>query len=162
MWGNLPAKGRFLLVALAVFWTVGAFLLLASWRSAAAENRARQAPTCSESQLFTSAECQITLHGTMAGLTHDQAKMDVSGRHISANVTLAGQLPDVAGVPVRVTFYRGEPIHIEVLDLKIDTNRAPSSSRETFQIIGMFFLIGGTVLVGANVLLGFIGRLGSR
>ncbi|WP_157746443.1 hypothetical protein [Micromonospora inositola] len=47
-------------------------------------------------------------------------------------------------------------------DLKIDTNRASSSSRETFRIIGMFFLIGGTVLVGVNVLLGFIGRLGSR
>jgi hypothetical protein len=158
----MPEKGRQLLVALAVFWTVGAVLLLASWRSAVAENRARQAPTCSESQLFTSAKCQITLNGTMTRLTNEQAKMDVSGRHISADVTLKGQQPDVAGFPARVTFYRGEPIHFEVLDLKIDTNRAPSSSRETFQIIGMFFLIGGTVLVGVNVLFGFTRRLGSR
>lgn len=154
MWGNRPVTGRAALAVLALFWTVAALLLVASWRSAVAENRARQAPTCFESQLFTSAECQITLGGTMTGLTHQQAKVEVSGRNISANVTLAGRLPAVAGVPVRVTFYRGEPIHIEGRQLKIDTTRAPSSSRETFRTIGMFFLVGGALLVGVNVLFG--------
>ena len=162
VWGNKPVTGRAALAVLAVFWTVGAILLVASWRSAVAEERARQAPTCSESQLFTSAECQITLPGTMTRLTHEQAKMDVNGRHVSASVTLAGQLSDVAGLPVQVTFYRGEPIHIEGWDLTIDTNRAPSSSRETFRGIGMGFLILGTVLVGVNVLLGAIARPGAR
>lgn len=113
MWGIRPVTGRVPLAALALFWTVGALFLVASWPSAVVDDRVRQAPTCSQSQLFTSADCQVTLDGTMTALTSNRAKMDIAGHHISANVTIARQLPEVAGLPVRVTFYRGEPMHIE-------------------------------------------------
>jgi hypothetical protein len=155
---NRPLTGRDALVALALFWTVGACLLVASWRSAVAEDRVREAPTCSESQLFTATECRITLDGTMTSLTSDRAEMDVGGRHVSATVTISGTIPDMSGVPVRVTLYRGKPMHIEGQDLKIDTDDAPARSYTDFRNVGMFFLIGGALLVGANVLIGSIGR----
>jgi hypothetical protein len=162
VWGKRPVTGRAALAALALFWTVGAVLLVMSWHSAAAENRVRRAPTCSQRQLFTSAECQITLDGTMTVLTSREAKMDVSGRDISANVMIVGQLPNMTGRPVMVTFYRGEPIHIEGRQLNIDTNAAPSTSHTNFRNAGMFLLIGGAIIVGINVLVGFIRRAGSR
>lgn len=98
------------------------------------------------------------LDGTMTSLTSDWAEMDVGGRHVSATVTISGTIPDVRGVPVRVTLYRGKPIHIDGHDLKIDTDGTPASSHTDFRNAGMFFLIGGAVLVGANVLIGSIGR----
>jgi hypothetical protein len=39
-----------------------------------------------------------TLDATMTALTYGQAAMDVGDRHVSADVTLNGQLPDVAGL----------------------------------------------------------------
>jgi hypothetical protein len=156
VWWSRPLTGRPALAALALFWTVGAWLLVASWRSAVAEDRVREAPTCSESQLFTATECRITLDGTMTSLTSGRAEMDVGGRHVSTTVTIAGTIPDVSGVPVRVTLYRGKPIHIDGQDLKIDTDDAPTRHTD-FRNAGMFFIIGGTLLVGANVL-GSIGR----
>lgn len=158
MWMNRPVTGRAALAALALFWTVGAFLLLASWRSAVAEDRVREAPTCSESQLFTATECRITLDGTMTSLTSDRAEMDLGGRRVSASVTIAGTIHDASGVPVRVTLYRGKPIHIDGQDLKIDTDDAPTSSHTNFRNAGMFFIIGGALLVGVNVLIGSIGQ----
>lgn len=155
---NRPLTGRKALAALALFWTVGACLLVASWRSAGAEDRVRDAPTCSEGQLFTATECRITLDGTMTSLTSDRAEMDVGGRHVSANVTLSGTIPDVSGAQVRVTLYRGKPIHIVGQDLKIDTDDAPATSHRDFLNAGLFCLIGGGFLVGANVLIGSIGR----
>lgn len=119
---------------------------------------AREAPTCSGSQLFTAMECRITVDGTMTSLTSDRAEMDVGGRHVSATVTISGTIPDVSGVAVRVTLYRGKPIRIDGQDLKIDTDNAPASSHTDFRNAGMFFLIGGALLVGANVFIGSIGR----
>jgi hypothetical protein len=142
------------LAALLMFWAVGAVLLAAASRSAAEENRVRQAPTCSQSQLFTSADCQVTLDGTMTSLTSDLAEMDVSGHHTSAAVTISSQISDVAGLPVRVTFYLGEAIHVEGSLLKIDTDASPSTDHTNLRNGGMFFLIGGTILVIVNVLFG--------
>ncbi len=84
--------------------------------------------------------------------------MDIGGRRGSATVTISGTIPDVSGVPVRVTLYRGKPVHIDGQDLKIDTDDAPASSHTDFRNAGMFCLIGGALLVGANVLIGSIGR----
>jgi hypothetical protein len=158
MWMNGPLTGRAALAALTLFWTVGACLLLASWRSAEVEDRVREAPTCSESQVFTAAECRITLDGTMTSLTSDRAEIGLGGHHVSASVTIAGTIPDVSGMPVRATLYRGKAIHIDGHDLNIDTDDAPTSSHMNFRNAGMFFIIGGALLVGANVLIGSVGQ----
>ncbi len=158
MWMNRPVTGRAALAALALFWTVGACLLLAAWRSAVAEDRFREAPTCSESQLFTAAECRITLDGTMASLSSNRAELDLGDRHVSASVTIAGTIPDVSGMTVRATLYRGKVIHIDGHALDIDTDDAPASSHKNFRSAGMFLIIGGALLVGANVLIGSIGQ----
>ncbi|WP_426513424.1 hypothetical protein ACPPVO_24135 [Dactylosporangium sp. McL0621] len=139
---------------MAIFWTVGACLLLAAWRSGVAEDRARHAPTCPEGQAFTPAECQITFDGTMTGLTHDRAEMDVGGRRATAKVTLSGEISDVRGVPVRVTLYQGKVIHIEGQRLKIDTGDAPATNHTNLRNFGMFCIVGGAALAGANLLLG--------
>lgn len=158
MWLNRPFTVRDALAAVAIFWTVGACLLVAAWRSGVAEDRAHRAPTCSEGQAFKPVECQITIDGTMTGLTHDRAEMDVGGRRATARVTLSGEISDVRGVPVRVTLYRGKVIHIEGQRLKIDTDDAPASSHTALRNIGMFFIVGGAVLAGVNLLLGSIRR----
>jgi hypothetical protein len=137
---------------LVLFWTVGAVCLAASWWSAVAEDRIREAPTCSESQLFTSANCRITLDGTMISRTHDLVEVYVGGRQVSAAVTLKGELYDVSGMPVRVTLYRGEPIHIAGKDLEINPDGSPAHNRTHFLLFGMASLIGGTLLVGVNAL----------
>jgi hypothetical protein len=88
--------------------------------------------------------------------------MDVDGRHVSTEVKLHGQLPDnVAGLPVRVTFYRGVALRIEGGDLNFDTDGAPVNSVNDFRFAGLFFLIGGTFLVGANALVRSVRRADS-
>ena len=87
-------------------------------------------------------------------LTREQVAVDVDGRHVSAEVRLHGQLPEnVAGLSVRVTFYRGVAVHIEGGDLNFDTDGAPVNSVDDFRFAGVFFLIGGTFLVGADALI---------
>jgi hypothetical protein len=158
MWGGRPPSRRFALAVLATFWTVGACLLVASCRSAVAENRAREAPTCSESQLFTAAECRATLDATMISLNSHRAEMYVKGRRVSAGVKIAGPIPYVRDLPVRVTLYRGEPIHVEGQDLTIDTDDSPANSRADFLFWGTALLIIGPFVVGANTLIRFLGR----
>ena len=75
--GDGFVTARRALVGLALFWTVGAALLVASWFSATVQDRFQHAPTCSQSQLFTSADCRVTLDATMTALTYGQAAMDV-------------------------------------------------------------------------------------
>jgi hypothetical protein len=142
------------LLTLAVFWTVGAVLLVASLYGSVGLDRFRSAPTCSPSQAFTSADCRITVDATLTALTRDQVAMDVDGRHISTGVFLHGQLPDnVAGVPVRVTVYRGVVVHVEGGDLNFDTGAAPVNRVGNLRFAGLFFLIGGAFLVGLNALI---------
>jgi hypothetical protein len=142
------------LAAYALLWTVGALLLLAAWRSAVAEDRIRTAPICSESQIFTSTECRITLDATMTSLTSTRAELDVGERHVSAAVRLAGPTSGASGVPVRVTIYRGQPIHVEGSKFNFDTEASPTTQREDFLNFGLVVLIGGNVLVSINLLIG--------
>jgi hypothetical protein len=143
---------------LALFWTVGACFLLAAWRTAVAEDRVRQAPICSQSQLFTAADCQITRDGTMTSLTSSRAEIDLGGHHVSASVRIKGTISDVSGMPVRATPYRGRVVHIDGHDLNVDTDDSPTSNLTFFRELGMFFIIVGALLVGANVLIGSIGQ----
>jgi hypothetical protein len=150
------------LLALAGFWAVGVVMLVGSLFGSVGLDRFRHAPTCSPSQVFTSADCRIAVDATLTALTREQVAMDVDGRHVSTEVKLHGQLPDnVAGLPVRVTFYRGVAVHIEGGDLNFDTDGAPVNSVNDFRFAGLFFLIGGTFLVGANALVQSVRRADS-
>ena len=154
-----PVRGdgftaRKALLALAGFWTIGIVMLVGSLYGSVDLDRFRRAPACSPSQVFTSAYCRIAVDATLTALTRSQAAVDVDGRQISAAVKLHGQLPgNVAGLPVRVTFYRGVAVHIEGGDLSFDTDGAPVDSVDDFRSAGLFFLIGGTFLVGVNALI---------
>jgi hypothetical protein len=94
----------------------------------------------------------------MISLTSDRAVMDLGGRRATAKVAISGTVPDVRGLPVFVTLYRGKIIHIEGYHLKIDTDGAPSTNHSNFLNLGMFFVIGGAILVGVNVLIGSLMR----
>jgi hypothetical protein len=151
------------LLALAGFWTVGVVMLVGSLFGSVGLDRFRHAPTCSPSQVFTSADCRIAVDATLTALTREQVAMDVDGRHVSTEVKLHGQLPDnLAGLPVRVTFYRSVVVHIEGGDLNFDTDAAPVNRVNDFRFAGLFFLIGGTFLVGANALIRSVRPADSR
>ena len=142
------------LLTLAGFWTVGVVMLVGSLFGSVGLDRFRNAPTCSPSQVFTSADCRITVDATATALTRGQIVMDIDGRQVSPEVNLHGPLPaNVAGLPVRVTFYRGVAVHVEGGDLNFDTAGAPVDRVNDFRAAGLFFLIGGTVLVGVNALI---------
>jgi len=93
-------------------------------------DRFRHAPTCSPSQVFAAAYCRITIDATVTSLTREQIVMDVDGRHVSHEVMLHGPLPgNVAGLPVRVTFYQGVVVHIEGGDsISTRTAHPPTTS----------------------------------
>jgi hypothetical protein len=158
MSGNRPLTIREAAAVMAVFWTVGACLLVAAWRSGIAEQRASRAPLCAEGQAFTPTHCQVTLDGTMTGLTADKADVDIAGRHITAEVSLAGPKPDVSGVAVRVTMYQGKVIHIQGEQLNFDTEDAPPTHRSNLQNFGIAAILVGSLLAGGNVLLGLLQR----
>jgi hypothetical protein len=147
------------LLALAGFWTVGVVLLVATLYGSVGLDHFRSAPTCSSSQLFTSAYCRITLDATVMVLTREHVVVDVSGREISPEVYLHGPLPgNVAGLPVRVTFYQGVAVHVEGGDLNFDTAAAPVDHVGELRIASLFFLIGGTLIIGVNALARFARR----
>ena len=91
-----------------VFCVVAASLLLASWRSNVEGARARNAPMCALSQVFSAARCQATLPGMMTKITGGELDVTVNGRSIHSTVTLRGNLPHTSpAIPVQVTLYRG-------------------------------------------------------
>jgi hypothetical protein len=142
------------LLALAGFWTIGVAMLVASRYGSVGLDQFRQAPTCSPSQVFTPAYCRITVDATLTALTSGQAAMDIGRRHVSVEVKLHGPIPDnLAGLPVRATFYRGAVVHIQGGDLNFDTDAAPVDRVDDLRFVGLFFLIGGTFLTGAGALI---------
>jgi len=148
---------------LAGFWTVGVVMLVGSLFGSVDLDRFRHAPACSLSQVYTSAYCRIAVDATLTAVTRDQIVMDVDGRRVTAEMNFHGPLPDaVAGLPVRVTMYRGIAVHIEGGDLNFDTLDAPVNRVSEFRFAGLFFLIGGTFLVGANALVRSVRRADSR
>lgn len=89
----------------------------------------------------------------MTAVTREQIVMDVNGRRVTAEMDFHGPLPDAAaGLPVRLTIYRGVAVHIEGGDLNLDSLGAPVNSANDLRFAGLFFLLSGTVLVGANAL----------
>ncbi|MET3423812.1 hypothetical protein BJ973_003024 [Actinoplanes tereljensis] len=146
-------RPRQALLVLAGFWTVGVVLLVASLFGSVGLDRFRQAPTCSNSLVFTTAYCRITVDATLIALTREEIVMDVGARRVAIDSYLHGPLPDdVAGRPVRVTFYRGVVVHVEGGDLNFDTVAAPIDRTDELRFAGLFFLIGGTFLVGIDTL----------
>lgn len=155
MRGDNFTPGKALLV-LAGFWTAGVVMLVASLYGSVGLDHFRHAPTCSPSQVFTSANCRITLDATVTALTREHVALDVHGRQISPEVDLHGPLSDnEAGLPVRVTFYQGLAVHIQGGDLNFDTAAAPVDHVDELRAAGLFFLIGGTLIVGVNALIQF-------
>jgi hypothetical protein len=73
--------GRKAPLALAGFWTVGAMMLVGSLFGSVGLDRFRHAPTCSPSQVFTSAYCRIAVDATVTAVTREQIVVDVDGRH---------------------------------------------------------------------------------
>jgi hypothetical protein len=149
---------RTALLALAGFWTTGVVMLVGSRFAAVGLDRFRHAPTCAPSRVFTSADCRIALDATLTPLTGERVAMDVDGRHVSTGVKYHGPIPgnpipgNVAGVPVRVTFYRGVAVHVEGGDLSFDTDAAPVNRVNELRFFGLFCLLGGTFVVGAGAL----------
>jgi hypothetical protein len=142
------------LLVLAGFWAFGVVMLVGSLYGSVGLDHFRHAPTCSPSQVFTSAYCKSTLDATVTTMTREHVAIDVHGRQSSPEVNLHGPLPDnVAGLPVRVTFYQGIAVHIEGGDLNFDTAAAPVSHVDELRGAGLFFLIGGTLIVGVNALI---------
>ena len=68
---------------------------------------------------------------------------------------ITGQLAYVYGTPARVTFYRGQPIHVEGSGVRVDAKGSPQKNTMNFGMAAGFFL--AAALVSAAVLL--IGRL---
>jgi hypothetical protein len=117
-----------------------------------AQDRFRHAPTCAQSQLFTSANCRITVGATMTALTREEVSMTVGDHLVSTEVMVHGPLMDVAGRPAQVTFYQGLVVHIQSGDLNFDTAAAPGNHVRELRFGGLFFLIGGTLVVGVSAL----------
>ncbi|BCJ47539.1 hypothetical protein GCM10010168_18970 [Actinoplanes ianthinogenes] len=141
------------LLVLAGFWAVGVVLLVGASFGSVGVERLRDAPACPADQVFTPAYCRITVDATVTALTSDQITMDVGGRRVAPEVYLHGTLPDrVAGLPVRVTIYRGAAVHVQGGTLNFDTADAPADHVDELRAAGLFFLIGGAVLVGVNAL----------
>jgi len=128
------------------FWVVGGSLLLASWRSDVAAERARDAPICAHRDLFSGADCQATVAGELTKFTSSEMDVTVDGRSISSSVTISGQLPRTSpAIPVEVTIYRGQIIHIEgETNLSVDTDAAPSTRSGNYRNFGICFLVFGT------------------
>lgn len=129
-----------------VFWVVGGSLLLASWRTGVTAERARHAPICAHSEVFSGADCQITIAGKLTKFTSGEMDVTVDGRSISSAVTISGPLPHIPpAIPVEVTFYQGRVIHIEgETDLSVDTDAAPSTNSWNYRNFGICFLVFGT------------------
>ncbi|WP_157441860.1 hypothetical protein [Actinoplanes awajinensis] len=137
------------LLVSAGFWTFGVLLLVGSLYGSVGLDQFRHAPTCSPDQVFTATDCRVTVDATLTALTPDQVGIDVGGRQSSIEANLHGPLPDdAAGLPVRVTFYRGTAVHIKSGDLNFDTEDAPVDRTDELRFAGLFILIGGTLLVG--------------
>ncbi|MEV0562093.1 hypothetical protein [Dactylosporangium sp. NPDC050588] len=132
-----------LLVMVAVGWVVGAGLLLLAWRSDVEDERLRTAPQCTHEQEFTPARCLAELDGTLASVTTNLAQVDVAGRRLTMSTNVKHP-PNAGDRPVRVTFYRGEPIRIEADHVRIETNERPADDRWICVALAALTVVGST------------------
>jgi hypothetical protein len=130
---------------------VGVGLLIAAGVNAIGVYRLQHASTCSQWEIFVpSADCKITLDGTVVDLTPTQAVLDVQGRQLTMPLRIHGPVPDaaVASIPVQVTIYRGQPVHMEGPSLDVDADGSASSNAEMFLLFGMAALVVGGMFGG--------------
>jgi hypothetical protein len=162
MGGTVAAVGakrwKPLIVGVAVawtFWLIGGSLLLASWRSNVGAERARNAPICAPGQVFSRAECRVTVAGDLTKFTSSVMVVTVGGRSISSGVTINGSLPGTSpAISVEVTIYRGRVIHVEgaanltedAASLSVDTDAAPATRSWNYRNFGFCFLVFGTAV----------------
>ncbi|MEV4518359.1 hypothetical protein AB0K00_56555 [Dactylosporangium sp. NPDC049525] len=158
MWWAARLSVRSTLVVMAGCWVAGAVLLVLAGRSSAAQERIQAAPFCTAGQVFTATACQFTLDGTMTDLTSDRAELDVDGRHFAVDVMISGTISEVAGTAVKVTLYRGKPVHVEGAGLSFDVEDAPSNSAMRYHNTGMFLLLAGTIGGCANLVIEIFGH----
>jgi hypothetical protein len=158
MWRPARLSVRSTLAMMAACWVAGAVLLVLAGRSSAAQERIQAAPLCVAGQVFTATQCRFTLDGTMTDLTNYRAGIDVDGHHFAVDVFISGTIPEVAGTAVKVTLYRGEPVHVEGKGLKFDVEDAPSVSATNYRNSGLFLLVAGTILGGANLVVEIFGH----
>jgi len=154
-----PLTLRNTLLLLAAVWMVGGVLFALSWMTTGTEKRMFSAPTCSPDQLSTSAECQVTLPGTVLELTAFQVEVDLGDRRVSMPVRLAGDVSGRGGTPVEVTFYRGQPVRVVGPWLKLDSTDSPATSAFDLREAGIGCLFVGTVVFGSGYLLRNLGAL---
>lgn len=141
------------LLVLACSWTFGVVLVVTSLFGSVDPDHFRHAPACTPGQMFTKAYCRITVDATLTAVTREDIVTEVDGRRVTAHMNFHGPLPDApAGLPVRLTLYRGVAVHVEGSDLNLDTLDTPVNDTTYLRSAGLFILIGGTVLVGANAL----------
>jgi hypothetical protein len=130
------------------FWVIGGVLLLASWRIGVGAQRARDAPICAHSEVFSGANCRVTMPGELTKFTGSEMDVTVDGRSIRSGVTIKGPLPGTSpAIPVQVTIYRGRVIHVEgETHLSVDTDAAPSTRSTNYRIFGFCFLVFGAAV----------------
>jgi hypothetical protein len=135
------------------FWLIALPLLLVSWRAGVDAERARNAPECTESQVFSATYCRITLPGTITTITNSRLVVTVAGRSIKSTVTLTGNQPHTGhGIPAQVTIYRGKVIHVESgTPLFVDTDAAPSTKALNYRTFGIIVMVAGLAVGGYSV-----------
>lgn len=107
------------MVGLAVIWSIAAYLFLSARQDTIDQDRLNLAPTCSDSEMFTPAQCRITVDGTIVALSYSDATIQIDGRQLPMKVSFAGTVP-ATPLPVQVTLYQGRPVRVDGLSLTID------------------------------------------
>ena len=74
------------------------------------------------------------------------------------NITFGGLVPEVAGTAVKVTLFRGRPVHVEGPQLRFDSDDAPGAYGGFFRNVGSFFIVFGTLAGGANLIIALARR----
>jgi hypothetical protein len=126
----------------------GGYFLFVSWQSSLDEERILNAPTRTGNEVFTSTPCRATLLGNVHSITHTQVVFDIDDRQVTMPVRLAGPLSS-AGGPVRVTFYRGQPIRADGPRLKADAAGSPADNTKSNRWRALVPLATGALLTAA-------------
>jgi hypothetical protein len=144
---------RVALVVALIGVTVGGLLMLGSVLQGRSRDRIADAPVCTDEQVFAASRCRAVLDGTVVSLTHERVELIVDDRPVAMSIQIVGDTSGEAGVPVRVTFYDGKPIHIEGSSLNIDGENTPASRSWDLFNAALFFLIGVPILAGVNIVI---------
>jgi hypothetical protein len=125
---------------------VGTGLLVVSAVDAVAQSHVDSARVCAPDEEFTGADCRVTLDGAVVNRSHTEVTIDVEDRRITMPVGTHADpyLPEP--IPVRVTFYRGQPIRLEGSGLEADESYG--SDARGFLCLGLVLLVVGGAIGG--------------